>query len=485
MHDPFAQQSPPGWASATLSGLYERHQTLREQAESLAIGQRRRGKLTARERIELLLDPESFVEIGALVRQRSMVPGPTSSNHPHGESVITGHGTVRGHEICVFAQDFTVLGGSLGEVAGEKIVKIMDLAMDARVPVVGINDSVGGRIQEGVVAQAMYGEIFRRNVRLSGVVPQISLIMGPCAGGAVYSPALTDFVVMVEGLSQMFLTGPVVLRDALGEEADLEDLGGAWAHNVRSGAAHHLARTESEAIAYVRELLAHLTGARPFGSVPGKQLADIALNSVIPGPDQPYDVRTVLAPILDGGDLLEVHRWYAPSIVIGFGRLGGRSIGVVANQPSAAAGGLDASAAWKAARFVRTCDAFNIPVLTIVDTPGFVADQHDEWAGAARRLSALVYAYAEASVPLLTVITRNAGGIGYVAMGSRHLKADLCLAWPTARVDGKEPYLAAERGYVDDVIEPARTRIRLLRALRLLEARTAEALPRKHENLPL
>jgi propionyl-CoA carboxylase beta chain len=472
-----------------VGALRRRHQEKRRREETAGERRHGQGRGTARERIDMLLDPGSFIEVGALVRHRSRDFG-LDADRPLGDAVVTGHGLVHGRAVCVFAQDFTVFGGSVGEVAGEKIAKIMDLAMRARVPLIGINDSAGGRIQEGVVAQCVYGGILTRNVRMSGSVPQISLIMGPCAGGAVYSPALTDFVVMVDGSSHMFVTGPVLLREAIGEQVGLEELGGARTHNTVSGSAHHLAATEAEAIGHVRDLLAYLPSAGehlvgPAG--PDTCPADDELAAIIPDlRDAPYDMRAVLTRVLDRGELLESQRWFAPNIVVGFGRLDGRGVGVVANQPAVDGGRLDIDASEKAARFVRTCDAYDIPVLSFVDVPGFRPGVGQEWAGAARRCAKLLYAYAEASVPLLTVITRHAEGIGYVAMGSRPLGADLSLAWPTARIGGAEPYLAAERGLVDEVIEPAWTRKRLRRALHLLRAKQPDPPPpKKHENLPL
>ncbi|WP_326837998.1 acyl-CoA carboxylase subunit beta [Amycolatopsis rhabdoformis] len=464
--------------------MLDLQESARARTEAAAAGQHSRDKLTARERIDLLLDPGSFLEVGSFVRTRSTSLG-QGRDRPLGDAVVVGQGTVHGREVCVFSQDFTVFGGSLGEVVGEKIARVMDMAMAAGVPMIGINDSAGGRIQEGVVAQSLYGGIFRRNVRMSGMVPQISLILGPCAGGAVYSPAITDFVVMVERTAQMFLTGPSVLREALGEQVSAEELGGALVHHTRSGSAHHIAATEEGAIAYVRELLTYLSAEEKQTRVPPRTRHDHALDNVIPGAEQPYDVRRVLDRVLDGGELLTVHEGFAPNILTGFGRLGGRSVGVVANQPAVASGQLDENAAIKAARFIRTCDAYDIPVLTFVDTPGFTATTAQEQQGAIRRFATLLYAYAEATVPTLTVITRRAAGIGYVAMSSRHLGADVCLAWPTAVIDGNPPYDAAERGLVDEVIDPATTRERLLRALRLFDGKKTTAPPRKHDNLPL
>lgn len=424
-----------------------------------------------------------------MVRHRSRDLG-LAGDPPPGDAVVTGHGLVLGRPVCVFAQDFTVFGGSLGEVAGQKIIKVMDLAMRSGAPIVGINDSVGGRIQEGVVAQSLYGEIFARNVRMSGLVPQISLMMGPCAGGAAYSPALTDFVVMVDGSSHMFVTGPAVTRGATSEDVGLDELGGARTHNTRSGNAHHLAGTEAEAIKYARDLLSHLPSGGENLVIPADlepETSDPGLETVLPGAlEAAYDVRAVLNRVLDHGELLEVQRWFAPNIVVGFGRLDGRSVGVVANQPLVSGGRLDIDASEKAARFIRTCDAFGIPIVSFVDVRGHRLTAEQEWAGGVRRCAKLMYAYAEASVPLLTVIIRHAEGIGYAAMGSRGIGADLCLAWPTARIDGLDPYLAAECGQVDEVIEPADTRTWLRRALRLLNGKPTDGPPpRKHENLPL
>ncbi|MFI5613943.1 acyl-CoA carboxylase subunit beta [Amycolatopsis sp. NPDC051903] len=472
------------WTSDAISTMVDLRESARARTEIAAAGQHARNKLTARERLDLLLDPGSFLEVGSFVRTRSTSLG-QGRDRPLGDAVVVGQGTVHGQEVCVFSQDFTVFGGSLGEVVGEKIARVMDMAMQAGVPMIGINDSAGGRIQEGVVAQSLYGGIFRRNVRMSGLVPQISLIMGPCAGGAVYSPAITDFVVMVEKSAQMFLTGPSVLREALGERVSAEDLGGASVHHTRSGSAHHIAPTEADAIAYVRNLLTYLSPARLHTQAPARRGEDHTLDRIIPDADLAYDVRRIVARVLDDGELLQVHDRYAPNVLTGFGRLGGRNVGVVANQPAEAGGRLDEKASIKAARFVRTCDAFDVPVLTFVDTPGFAATPNEEQHGAVRRFAALLHAYAEATVPLLTVVTRRAEGIGYVAMGSRHLGADACLAWPTALIDGKPPYEAAERGLIDEVIDPATTRERLRRGLRLFETKKTGAPIRKHENLPL
>ncbi len=494
--------------------------------------QHAKGKKTARERIEQLLDEGSFVELDGLARHRSNNFG-QERNRPYGDGVVTGYGTVDHRPVCVFAQDFTVFGGSLGEVFGEKIVKVMDLAMKIGCPVVGINDSGGARIQEGVVSLGLYGEIFRRNVHASGVIPQISLIMGPCAGGAVYSPAITDFTVMVEKTSHMFITGPDVIKTVTGEDVEFEDLGGAQAHNTKSGVAHYAASDEDDAIEYVRELLSYLpqnnleeTVVFDFDDVPEKTDDDEALNTFIPdSANMPYDMHTIIETVLDDGVFTEVQALFAPNILTGFGRVEGRSVGVVANQPMQFAGTLDIDASEKAARFVRTCDAFHIPVITFVDVPGFLPGTDQEWNGIIRRGAKLIYAYAEATVPLVTIITRKAYGGAYDVMGSKHLGADINLAWPTAQIavmgaqgavnilyrkqlaeaqaagrDVNEaraefveqyemtlanPYIAAERGYVDAVIEPAETRVQIIKALRALRSKQEKLPPKKHGNIPL
>src|SRR3954466_1616237 len=374
--------------------------------------QHARGKKTARERIAMLLDEGSFVELDELARHRSTNFG-LDRNRPYGDGVATGDATVDGRQVCVFSQDFTVFGGSLGEVFGEKIVKVLDLAMKIGCPIVGINDSGGARIQEGVVALGLYADIFFRNVRASGVIPQISLIMGPCAGGAVYSPAITDFTVMVDQTSHMFITGPDVIKTVTGEDVSMEDLGGARAHNTRSGNAHYMASDESDAIDYVKALISYLPQnnldeAPAYDEVADLEVGedDLALDTLIPdSPNQPYDMHVVIESVLDDNEFLEVQPLFAPNVVVGFGRVEGRSVGVVANQPLQFAGTLDIDASEKAARFVRTCDAFNIPVLTFVDVPGFLPGTDQEWNGIIRRGAKLIYAYAEATVPLVTIIT--------------------------------------------------------------------------------
>ncbi len=493
--------------------------------------QHKRGKMTARERVDAFLDDGSFVELDALARHRTHNFG-LQNKRPYGDGVITGHGTVDGRLVFVFAQDFTVFGGSLGEVFGEKIVKVMDLALKTGAPLVGINDSGGARIQEGVASLAEYGEIFYRNVQASGVIPQISLIMGPCAGGAVYSPAITDFIVMVDKTSHMFITGPDVIKTVTGEDVEFEELGGAQSHQAKSGVAHFAAADENDALELTRQLLSYLPSNNledppVFASDVSDAVTDEdqALDTLIPdSANHPYDMHTVIEAVVDDGDFFEVQPLYAPNILTGFGRVEGRSVGVVANQPMQFAGTLDIAASEKAARFVRTCDAFNVPVLTFVDVPGFLPGTDQEWDGIIRRGAKLIYAYAEATVPLVTVITRKAYGGAYDVMGSKHLGADVNLAWPTAQiavmgaqgavnilhrkelaeaaerdaVDAERarliedyedallnPYLAAERGYIDAVIEPAHTRQQVMRALRMLRTKRASRPPKKHGNIPL
>jgi propionyl-CoA carboxylase beta chain len=495
--------------------------------------QHAKGRRTARERIEMLFDEGSFVELDELARHRSTAFG-QEKRRPYGDGVVTGYGTVEGRQVCVFSQDFTIFGGSLGEVYGEKITKVMDLAMKTGCPIIGINEGAGARIQEGVVSLGLYGEIFRRNVHASGVIPQISLIMGSCAGGHVYSPAVTDFTIMVDGTSNMFITGPDVIKTVTGEDVTMEELGGARTHNTKSGNAHYMGADEEDAIEYVKALLSYLPQnnldpAPAYDSPSDLEITDLdrSLDVLIPdGANQPYDMHDVISAVLDPegnerGEFLEVMSLFAPNIVVGYGRVEGRSVGVVANQPMQFAGTLDIDASEKAARFVRTCDAFNIPVLTFVDVPGFLPGTDQEWNGIIRRGAKLIYAYAEATVPLVTIITRKAYGGAYDVMGSKHLGADLNLAWPTAQIavmgaqgavnivyrnelknaDDPEtrraeliteyedtlanPYIAAERGYVDGVIPPHETRTEIVRALRMLASKR-EVLPsKKHGNIPL
>ena len=490
--------------------------------------QHARGKLTARERVERLLDEGSFVELDELARHRSTAFG-MEQNRPYGDGVVTGYGTIDERPVCVFAQDFTIFGGSLGQVYGEKICKVMDLAMKTGCPVIGINEGAGARIQEGVVSLGLYGEIFRRNVHASGVIPQISLIMGACAGGHVYSPAVTDFTVMVDKTSHMFITGPDVIKTVTGEDVTFEELGGARTHNTKSGNAHYMATDEDDALEYVKALVSYLPQnnlEEPPSYVEPAALelteSDRALDALIPdSPNQPYDMHTVIRATLDENEFLEVHELFAPNIIVGFGRVEGHSVGVVANQPMRFAGTLDIDASEKAARFVRTCDAFNIPVLTFVDVPGFLPGTDQEWNGIIRRGAKLIYAYAEATVPLVTVITRKAYGGAYDVMGSKHLGADMNVAWPTAQIavmgaqgavnilyrkelataedvearraelitDYEDtlanPYIAAERGYIDAVITPHETRSEIIRSLRLLRNKRETLPPKKHGNIPL
>ncbi|HEX3613487.1 MAG TPA: acyl-CoA carboxylase subunit beta [Sporichthyaceae bacterium] len=490
--------------------------------------QHAKGKMTARERIAMLLDEDSFVEMDEFARHRSTAFG-LEKNRPYGDGVVTGYGTVDGRPVCVFSQDFAIFGGSLGEVYGEKICKVMDLAIKTGCPIIGINEGAGARIQEGVVSLGLYGEIFTRNVHASGVVPQISLIMGTCAGGHVYSPAITDFVVMVDKTSHMFITGPEVIKTVTGEEVSFEDLGGARAHNTKSGNAHYMGADEADALEYVKAILSYLPSNNlsdpPVYGVDtdlGINDEDRALDTIIPdSANTPYDMHSIIEKVLDDGEFVEVQELYAPNIIVGFGRVDGHSVGVVANQPMQFAGCLDINASEKAARFVRTCDAFNVPILTFVDVPGFLPGTSQEWDGIIRRGAKLIYAYCEATVPKVTVITRKAYGGAYDVMGSKHLDADLNFAWPTAQiavmgaqgavnilyrkelaetanpeVRRKElvteyedtlanPYIAAERGYVDAVIEPSTTRTHVVRALRTLRNKRASLPPRKHGNIPL
>lgn len=516
-----------------LANFRELHTSAVDQPAELAKEkQNARGKLSARERIEMLVDEGSFVEVDALVRHRSTNFG-LEKRRPHGDGVVAGYGTVDGRQICVYAQDFSVFGGSLGEVHGQKITKVMDLALRTGVPLIGINDGGGARIQEGVAGLTQFAEIFRRNVAASGVIPQISMILGPCAGGAVYSPALTDFVVMTEENSHMFITGPDVIKTVTGEDVGFDELGGGRTHSSESGVSHYLAADEDEAFDYVKALLSHLP-ANNMDDLPTFEVESIdditpedeALNTIMPdSPNQPYDMREVVNSVLDDGAFLEVAPLYAQNVLIGFGTIEGSPVGVIANQPLAMAGTLDIDASEKAARFVRTCDAFNIPVLTFVDVPGFLPGVDQEHNGIIRRGAKLIFAYAEATVPLVTVITRKAFGGAYIVMGSKQLGADINLAWPTAQIAvmGAEgavnilhrralaetektggdveaerarltaeyedailnPYEAAELGYVDAVIEPSETRLQITRALRMLRTKRAELPPKKHGNIPL
>ena len=511
-----------------IADLEERRTDAASRRSEAVDKQHARGKLTAMERIERLLDEGSFQQIDGLARHRSHNFGMEKSR-PYGDGVITGYGTIDGRQVCVFAQDFTVFGGSLGEVFGEKICKVMDLALKTGVPMIGINDSGGARIQEGVVSLGLYGEIFKRNAHASGVIPQISLILGPCAGGAVYSPALTDFIVMVDKTSHMFITGPEVIKTVTGEEVAFEDLGGARTHNTKSGVAHYMASDEVDALEYVKNLLSFLPSNNmdevPYLDVEADleiSAEDLLLDTIIPdSPNQPYDMHKVIETIVDDGEFLETQALFAPNIICGYGRVEGRPVGVVASQPMQFAGTLDIDASEKAARFVRTCDSFNVPVITLVDVPGFLPGTDQEWQGIIRRGAKLLYAYAEATVPLVTIITRKAYGGAYDVMGSKHLGADINLAWPSAQIavmgaegavnvlyrkelaeakdpeaerakllqeyDDKfaNPYIAAERGYIDRVIIPSETRVMVIRALRSLRGKRQILPPKKHGNIPL
>ena len=506
--------------------LAQREDALHQASERAVERQRSQGKLLARERVEKLLDPGSFVELDRYVRHREVEFG-MREKRPWGDAVVTGHGTILGRKVFVFSQDFTIFGGSLSEVFAEKICKVMDMAVKYGCPVIGINDSGGARIQEGVVSLAGYAEIFWRNVQASGVVPQISLVMGPCAGGAVYSPAMTDFVFMVEGSSYMFITGPDVVKTVTGEEVTFEELGGATTHASKSGVAHFISADEEACLEDARYLLSFLpqNNLEPAPFAPPSDPVDRedeALDTVIPDdPAKPYDIKRVIELVVDDGDYLEVHERYAENIVCCFARLGGHPVGVVGNQPRSLAGVLDIDSSVKAARFVRTCDAFNVPLVTFVDVPGFLPGTAQEWGGIIRHGAKLLYAYCEATVPKLAVITRKAYGGAYDVMSSKHIRADFNFAWPTAEVavmgpegavnivfrreleeagdpegrraelidDYRErfanPLVAAERGYVDDVIEPRRTRPVLIEALETSLSKRERRPPRKHGNIPL
>lgn len=484
------------------------------------------GKLTARERIHFLLDEGTFQEIGALVTHRATDFGMTSQKFL-GDGVVTGYGEINGRLVYVFSQDFTVFGGSLSETFAEKIVKIMDLAMKNGAPVIGLNDSGGARIQEGVVSLAGYADIFYRNTRASGVIPQLSAIMGPCAGGAVYSPAITDFILMVQQTSYMFVTGPNVVKTVTHEEVTSEELGGADTHSSKSGVAHFSAANEMECIDYIKRLLSYIPQnceemPPALEYEPLEDESREKLNSIVPeNPNQPYDIREVIENTIDYGSWLEVHKDFAENIVVGFARLGGRSIGIVANQPAYLAGVLDNKSSEKAARFVRFCDCFNIPLLVFVDVPGFLPGTDQEWHGIIKNGAKLLYAFAEATVPRISVITRKAYGGAYDVMNSKHIGCDLNFAWPGAEIavmgakgaaeiifrreiaaagDKDQalqekvneytnlfanPYKAAERGYIDEVILPSETRQRLLSGFKMLENKVDTMPRRKHGNIPL
>src|SRR5512144_1072043 len=520
------QKSPETFAER-LAQLEELRAAAVHHASEQAISkQHAKGKYTARERIEKLLDPGSFQELDTYVRHRTS-DFDMQKNRPWGDAVVTGHGTIDGRRVCVFSQDFTVFGGSLGEVMAEKMCKIMDLAAKVGCPVIGINDSGGARIQEGVVSLGAYGDVFVRNVMCSGVIPQISLIMGPCAGGAVYSPAMTDFIFMVKETSHMFITGPDVIKTVTGEDPTFEELGGAMTHNTKSGVAHFASDDEEQCLEDARYLMSFL----PLNNLelpprvepsddPDRE--DPELDTLVPDdPQKPYDMRDLIARIVDDGEFFEVHEHFAQNIVVGFSRLDGHPIGVVGSQPNHLAGVLDINSSEKAARFVRFCDAFNIPLLTFTDVPGFLPGTSQAWGGIIRHGATLLYAFTEATVPKLTVVTRKAYGGAYDVMASKHLLADFNFAWPTAEVavmgpegavniiyrrdiqesptpDARRqklmddykarfanPYTAAERGYIDDVIAPHETRPKLIRALETLQTKRLPGPKRKHGNIPL
>ena len=510
-----------------LAYLRELREAAVHSASDAAVDkQHAKGKLTARERIEKLLDPGTFEELDTFVRHRTY-DFEMQRNRPWGDAVVTGYGEIDGRTVFVFSQDFTVFGGSLGEVMAEKMVKVMDMAAKVGAPVIGINDSGGARIQEGVVSLGAYGDVFVRNVQCSGVIPQISVIMGPCAGGAVYSPAMTDFIFMVKETSHMFITGPDVIKTVTGEEVEFEELGGAMSHNTKSGVAHFASEDEESCLADVRYLVGFLPSnnlelpprVEPYDD---PERTEEGLGTIVPAdPQKPYDMRDVVHLVVDDGEFFEVHEHFAQNIICGFSRLDGMPVGIVGNQPKHLAGVLDIESSEKAARFVRTCDAFNVPLITFTDVPGFMPGTDQEWNGIIRHGAKLLYAFTEATVPKLTVVTRKAYGGAYDVMNSKHMLADFNFAWPTAEVAvmGPEgavniiyrkdlassptpeerrqklmddykarfanPYSAAERGYIDDVIEPSETRPKLIRALRTLQTKRVEQPKRKHGNIPL
>ena len=512
---------------AKIDDLRERKDSARNAGSERSVQrQHDKGKMLARERIDYLLDPGSFHELDMLARHRA--PDEAGlEDRPYTDGVITGWGTVDGRKVFVFSQDFTVMGGALGEVFAEKLHKVMDLALATGAPMVGLNDGAGARIQEGVVSLDGYGGIFYRNVQASGVIPQISVILGPCAGGAVYSPAMTDFIFMVREKSHMFITGPDVVKTVTGEEVSLEELGGAGSHSTKSGVATFVANDEQEVLDQVKDLLAHLpsnnleTAPVVAGDDDPERLCP-ELDTILPeSANVPYDMKQVIASVVDDGDFMEYFPHWAKSIVCGFARVGGRSVGIVGNQPMVLAGVLDIESSEKAARFVRTCDAYNIPLLTFVDVPGFLPGVDQEYGGIIRHGAKLLYAYCEATVPRIQVITRKAYGGAYVVMDSKGVGCDISYAWPTAELavmgpqgaveiihrrelaDASDPearrnelvddytdrlanpYLAAERGYVDDVIEPSETRRKVAAGFRLLESKREEVPERKHGNVPL
>ncbi|OLR91748.1 acyl-CoA carboxylase subunit beta [Actinokineospora bangkokensis] len=513
---------------ADLAGRQD--EAIRLAEKRAADRQHAKGKLTARERIDQLVDPGSFTELDVFARHRTTDFG-MDSHRPYGDGVVTGEATVDGRQVCLFSQDFTVFGGSMGEVFGEKVLKVMDLAMKLGCPIIGINDSGGARIQEGVVSLAYYAELGRRNAHASGVIPQISMILGPCAGGAVYSPAMTDFTVMVDDTSHMYVTGPEVVNAVTGQRVTHAELGGAQTNSEVSGNAHYRAADEPDAIEWVQTLLGYLPQnnmepAPVYGFHHDTELTatDLALDKLVPdSPNQGYDMYEVVRAVLDDGDFTEIHAGFARNMICAFGRVEGRTVGVVANQPTVSAGVIDIDASEKAARFVRFCDAFDIPIVTLVDVPGYMPGMDQERGGIIRRGAKLIYSYAEATVPMVTVVVRKAYGGGYAVMGSKHLGADVNIAWPTAEIavmgaqgavqilhrreiagapehereavrrkltDAYQqwqatPYVAAERGYVDMVIPPSRTRLQVARALRSLRSKKQTLPAKKHGNIPL
>lgn len=494
--------------------------------ERMVERQHSRGKLTARERIDYILDDGSFQEIGPFVTHRTTDFGMADQIF-EGDSVVTGYGTIAGRTVFIFSQDFTILGGSLSQVAAEKITKIQDMAGKTGAPIIGINDSGGARIQEGVDSLFGYGNIFLRNVLFSGVVPQFSVIMGPAAGGAVYSPAVTDFVIMERGVGQMFVTGPDVIRAVTGEEITMEELGGADTHTARSGVAHFAGEGEEGTLDIVKNLLSFLpqnNAEEPpvVASADSPDRLDESLREIIPeDANMPYDMKEIIRRLVDGGDFLEVHEAFAPNVIVGLGRMDGRSVGIVAQQPAYMAGALDVDASDKAARFIRFCDCFNIPVISLVDVPGFLPGSQQETAGIIRHGAKLIFAYAEATVPKISLITRKAYGGAFIVMSSVMLRSDVNFVWPTGEVavmgaDGavnilyreelrnaedpeakraelvgeftelfNNPYRAANRGFIDDVIDPAETRVKIIRALRMLQNKRDTLPPKKHGNIPL
>ncbi len=514
-----------------MSERYSELEDLQRKAEEGGGVERRRrqheaSKLTARERIRFLLDEGTFQEIDKLVEHRCVDFGMENRQVP-GDGVVTGYGSIDGRKVCVFAQDFTVFGGSLSETHAEKICKVMDMAMRVGVPLVGLNDSGGARIQEGVMSLGGYADIFLRNTLASGVVPQISAIMGPCAGGAVYSPAITDFIIMVRDTSYMFVTGPDVIRTVTHEQVTMNELGGAMTHNATSGVAHFAVADDRECLATIRELLSYLPGNN-MEDPPRRATADLwdredeRLDSIVPDdPNQPYDMKEIIRSVLDKNHFFEAHMHFAKNMIVGFGRLEGRAVGIVANQPAHLAGTLDIAASLKAGRFVRFCDAFNIPLITFEDVPGFLPGTAQEFGGIIKHGAKLLYAYAEATVPKITVITRKAYGGAYCVMASKHIRTDLNYAYPTAEIavmgpegavnilyrDGlkaalepdrfraekveefrsrfSSPFIAARRGFIDEIIRPRTTRMKLIQGLRMLENKKDTMPARKHGNIPL